>query len=151
TALATGRHASLFEKDWRDYSDEMKEKAHGKRVLVLGGAGSIGSSTVNVLSQFELACLHVVDHNENALVELVRSLRSRPEGLNIRDFRALPIDFGSAVMKRHLRTERPYDLLFNFAALKHVRSEKDISSTLQMFDTNLLKPIKCWQWLREVG
>jgi len=151
TALATGRFSSLFEKDWIDHLEEMKAKAHDQRTLVLGGAGSIGSSTVNVLSQFELGCLHVVDQNENALVELVRNLRSRPEGLEIRDFRALPIDFGSAVMRRHVKTERPYDLVFNFTALKHVRSEKDISSTLQMFDTNLLKPLKCWQWLREVG
>jgi len=151
TAIATGRFSSLFQKDWISRLHEVREKANCQRVLILGGAGSIGSSTVSVLSQFDLACLHVVDHNENALVELVRNLRSRPEALQIKDFRALPIDFGSPVMRRHLKIERAYDLIFNFAALKHVRSEKDICSILQMFDTNLVKPLKCWHWLQEVG
>ncbi len=151
TAIATGRSSSLFQKDWLSHLDEISRKTRGQRVLVLGGAGSIGASTVKVLSEFDLACLHVVDHNENALAELVRDLRSRPEGLVIKDFRALPIDFGSPVMRRYLKTERAYDLIFNFAALKHVRSEKDVCSVLQMFDTNLLKPLKCWQWLQEVG
>jgi FlaA1/EpsC-like NDP-sugar epimerase len=151
TAIATGRSSSLFQGDWLNHINEISKKTAGKRVLVLGGGGSIGASTVRVLSEFDLDCLHVVDHNENALAELVRDLRSRPEGLVIKDFRALPIDFGSQVMRRYLKTERPYDLVFNFAALKHVRSEKDVCSVLQMFDTNLLKPAKCWQWLQETG
>jgi FlaA1/EpsC-like NDP-sugar epimerase len=54
-------------------------------------------------------------------------------------------------MRRFLKDERPYDWVFNFAALKHVRSEKDISSVLQMFDTNLLKPLQCWRWVVEMG
>jgi FlaA1/EpsC-like NDP-sugar epimerase len=151
TAIATGRNYSLFQEDWLTHLEEMNQKTKGQRVLVLGGGGSIGSSTVGVLSHFDLACLHVVDQNENALAELVRDLRSRVEGLAIRDFRALPIDFGSPVMRRYLKTERAYDIVFNFAALKHVRSEKDVCSVLQMFDTNLLKPLKCWQWLQEFG
>ena len=151
TAIATGRSSSLFQEDWLSHLDEMSGKLKGQRVLVLGGAGSIGSSTVGVISQFDLACLHVVDHNENGLAELVRDLRSRPAGLIIKNFRALPIDFGSPVMQRYLKTERAYDVVFNFAALKHVRSEKDVCSVLQMFDTNLLKPLRCWQWLQEYG
>ncbi len=151
TAIATGRSSNLFWEDLTSRANELRQKTDGRRVLVLGGAGSIGASTVNVLSEFDLACLHVVDHNENALAELVRNLRSRPEGLEVRDFRAVPIDLGSSVMKRYLTTERAYDLVLNFAALKHVRSEKDICSVLQMFDTNLLKPLRCWQWLGETG
>jgi hypothetical protein len=50
---------------------------------------------VSLLSQFDPACLHVVDHNENALAELVRDLRSRSGGLRVHEFRAVPIDFGS--------------------------------------------------------
>ena len=34
------------------------------------------------------------------------------------------------------------DLVMNFAALKHVRSEKDTYSILQMLDTNIFKPVK---------
>jgi len=151
TAFATGRSSSMFLEDWTNHIDELHEKIDGRRVLVLGGAGSIGASTVYLLSSFDLACLHVVDHSENALAELVRDLRSRASGFHIKDFRALPLDFGSPVMKRHIVTEKPYDLVFNFAALKHVRSEKDVCSVLQIFETNLLKPIRCWCWLLDRG
>jgi FlaA1/EpsC-like NDP-sugar epimerase len=54
-------------------------------------------------------------------------------------------------MRRFLQSEPRYDWLLNFAAIKHVRSEKDIPSLLQMFDTNLLKPLQCWQWMLEKG
>jgi FlaA1/EpsC-like NDP-sugar epimerase len=149
TVAATGRNADLFAEDLQRHWQEIREAVEGRRLLVLGGAGSIGSSTVSLLSEFDVACLHVVDQNENALAELVRDLRSRPVGLGIRDFRTLPIDLGSPTMYRHLRMERPYDLVLNFAALKHVRSEKDICSVLQILDTNLLKPLKCWRWLQD--
>ncbi len=150
-AVATGRSSDLFLEDLRRHSGEIRDSTEGRRVLVLGGAGSTGASTVSLLSEFGLSSLHVVDQNENALAELVRDLRSRSGGLCVRDFRALPIDFGSPVMWRYLKTERPYDLVLNFAALKHVRSEKGICSLLQMLDTNLLKPLRCWRWIQDAG
>jgi len=106
---------------------------------------------VSLLSHFDPACLLVVDHNENALADLVRDLRSRSGGLRVREFRAAPIDFGSPIMLRFLKTERNYDWVFNFAAMKHVRSDKDVCSLLQMFNTNLLKPMACWRWLEDPG
>jgi len=151
SALATGRTADLFAEDIQRHSVYMREQFEGRRALVLGGAGSIGAATVNLLSTLGISCLHIVDQNENALAELVRDLRSRQEGLSVRDFRAVPIDLGSPIMRRFLKEERPYDWVFNFAALKHVRSEKDISSVLQMFDTNLLKPLQCWRWILDMG
>jgi FlaA1/EpsC-like NDP-sugar epimerase len=150
-ALATGRSEDLFAEDLRRNADKIRLQLEGRRVLVLGGAGSIGASTVSLLSQFDPACLHVVDHNENALAELVRDLRSRSGGLRVHEFRAVPIDFLSPIMLRFLKTERPYDWVFNFAAMKHVRSDKDVCSLLQMFNTNLLKPMACWRWLEDTG
>src|SRR5271165_4603733 len=150
-SIATGRSRDLFEEDLRRHPADIRDQFEGRRVLVLGGAGSIGSSTVGLLSQFSPAALHVVDQNENALAELVRDLRSRKEGLRVTDFRTLPIDLGSPLMLRFLVSERPYDWVLNFAAIKHVRSEKDVFSILQMFDTNLVKPAACWQWIRETG
>jgi FlaA1/EpsC-like NDP-sugar epimerase len=72
--LASGRSDDLFAEDLRRHSDQVRVQLEGLRVLVLGGAGSIGASTVSLLSEFDPACLHVVDHNENALAELVRDL-----------------------------------------------------------------------------
>ena len=67
------------------------------------------------------------------------------------NFRTLPIDFRVGIMRRFLTSESPYDLILNFAAIKHVRSEKDTCSVLQMLDTNVIKPARFLQWMRDRG
>lgn len=136
---ATGRKTSLFESDMASNHSHIAKVIEGGRVLAIGAAGSIGSETIKVLAQFRPRTLHVIDQNENGLAELVRQFRSAPQSIVPDDFRTLPIDYGSAAMHYFLDSEAPYDLVVNFAALKHVRSEKDSFSTLQMFDTNIAK------------
>jgi FlaA1/EpsC-like NDP-sugar epimerase len=64
-SLATGRDESLFAEDIQRSSAVLRERISGKRILVIGGAGSIGSSTVRSIVPFAPAALHVVDQNEN--------------------------------------------------------------------------------------
>ena len=52
-------------------------------------------------------------------------------------------------MERLLTDSPPYDVVLNFVALKHVRSEKDIYSVLQMFDTNLVRHSRFKRWLAD--
>jgi FlaA1/EpsC-like NDP-sugar epimerase len=150
-AIATGRVGSLFEADIAQSKDALANALSGKRVLAIGGAGSIGSSTVLQVAMRHPDALHVVDQNENGLAELVRQLRSQPDIWAANDFQTLPLDYGSAAMRHFLSSQPPYDLVMNFAALKHVRSEKDPFSTLQMFETNLLKQERFMRWLAETG
>jgi FlaA1/EpsC-like NDP-sugar epimerase len=150
-ALATGRVESLFSGDVESHRQELLARIGGSRILVIGGSGSIGAATVAAMAVYRPESLHVVDHNENTLVELVRTLRSDPAGLSVPDFRCLPIDFGSTIMQRMLREESPYDYVLNFAALKHVRSEKDVCSLLQMLNTNLIKQTWLLRWLAAKG
>ncbi len=124
----------FFDADWDSRKAQIRERVAGKRLLVVGGAGSIGSSTIRELVAFRPDTLHVVDLNENSLVELVRDYRSGPHNGFVRDFRSLPLDFGSKIMGHFLDQESPYDLVLNFAALKHVRSEKDVWSILRMLE-----------------
>jgi len=145
--LATGRSDSLFEHDLQLHGQALRERIAGARVLVVGGAGSIGASTISCALAFEPAALDVVDIDESALAELVRDLHARPEGLRIRNFRCLPLDYGGQLMERLLAETSPYDLVLNFAALKHVRSEKDLYSLLQMLDVNLVKQARFKDWL----
>ena len=72
----TNRETSMFLKDIENNKEALKEKTAGKSVLVVGGAGSIGSSFIKAILPFKPASLVVVDTNENALAELTRDLRS---------------------------------------------------------------------------
>lgn len=149
--IATGRSGSLFDGDMAAVMAQLRDAVGGRRILAIGGAGSIGSSTVLELAALRPDALHIVDQNENGLAELVRQMRSRPQGWSARDFRTLPLDYGSATMAHFLRSEKPYDIVLNFAALKHVRSEKDPYSTLQIFETNLAKQARLMRWLADTG
>jgi FlaA1/EpsC-like NDP-sugar epimerase len=147
--LATGREDSLFASDLLNRAQELVERLGGARVLVIGGAGSIGSSTVRQMLRFSPSAIHVVDISENNLAELVRDLRGGEQPMPIQDFRTIVLDYGSPVMHRLLQEEPRYDYVLNFAAVKHVRSEKDVYSILQMVDTNILKQARLLGWLDE--
>jgi len=72
-AIAVGREKSVFAEDIENNAAQLTDSIKGSRILVIGGAGSIGSSTIETLSSFKPAALHVVDQNENGLAELVVS------------------------------------------------------------------------------
>jgi FlaA1/EpsC-like NDP-sugar epimerase len=150
--VVTRRIESLFQTDLTAQADNIAEKLEGRRVLVVGGGGSIGSATTRLLLDYGPSTVHVVDQNENYLAELMRYLRSRPQGLKNVELHTLPLDYGSPIMQRFLsEIDRPFEIVLNFAALKHVRSEKDIYSILQMLDTNVVRHARFKRWLFEHG
>lgn len=149
--IATGRRHSLFAADVRQRHDQLSEAISDRRLLVTGGGGSIGSSTIRHILRFRPAALHIVDIAENALAELARDFRSDAEVRLPPDTRFLPIDFGGGSTQRLLRAEPAYDAVLHFAAHKHVRSEKDVPSLLQMIDTNVVKLGKFLVWLDQFG
>lgn len=149
SAIATGRPHSLFSEDLDDHHDAITERVRGCRVLAIGAAGSIGSNTIRTLSRYQPLAIHVIDQNENALAELVRLMRSQSEPFNVEDFQLLPLDYGSALTRSFVALNGPYDIVLNFAAIKHVRSEKDPFSILQMIDTNLIKQARFLNLLKE--
>lgn len=148
--VATGRESELFADDLAGCDEVLRDRIEGRRVLAVGAAGSIGASTVRALAAYRPRALHVIDQSENSLAELVRDLRSGSAPFEVEDFRALPLDYGAPVTFRFLRESGPYDLILNFAALKHVRSEKDVYSLVQMLDTNLVKQVRFLRWLAEL-
>ncbi|MBS7313655.1 MAG: polysaccharide biosynthesis protein, partial [Bacteroidales bacterium] len=72
----TGRPVSMFETDIKANSQKLTAEIKGKKVCVIGGAGSIGSSFIKAVLRFEPKSVVVVDLNENGLAELVRDVRS---------------------------------------------------------------------------
>lgn len=134
----TGRPQSLFESDIEQSSDVLRQEICGKAALVIGGAGTIGSSYIKELLRFEPSRLLVVDTNENGLAELVRDVRS--SDLRVPDeFTTYPMDLGHPLTMRMIDQEGPFDIVANFAALKHVRSEKNALTTAYLVDNNVTK------------
>ena len=80
----TFRPSSMFEADIKANADKLTQEIKGKKVCVIGGAGSIGSSFIKAVLRFEPASVVVVDLNENGLAELVRDVRST-QGLYVPD------------------------------------------------------------------
>lgn len=145
----TGRQKSLLSADFLQYNKELKKRINGKRVLVIGGAGSIGSSYIKAILKFNIKKIVVVDINENGLTELVRDVRSST-GYNIpEEFITYPINFGDRVFEKIFRYHGPFEIIANFAAHKHVRSEKDIFSIEAMIENNVLRARKLLNLLLE--
>ena len=135
----TKRETSLFEDDIIKYKDVLSANIKGKSVLVIGGAGTIGSSYIKAILNFQPARLYVVDTNENGLTELTRDLRSKHKQYIPDDYKTYPMNFGDEVFRKMFVNEGPFHIVANFAAHKHVRSEKDHYSIEAMIDNNVFK------------
>lgn len=134
----TKRPESMFINDIENNSNALSQKIFGKSVCVIGGAGSIGSSFVKAILKFEPATLVVVDTNENALAELTRDLRSTKGQYVPKNYVTYPMDFASETFKKMFRSYGGFDIVGNFSAHKHVRSEKDIYSVEALLKNNVL-------------
>lgn len=138
TRQITGRPDSLFASDLQASRDTLEQEIRGKSVLVIGGAGTIGSSYIKQMLPFEPARVLVVDTNENGLAELIRDVRS--SSLKVPDeLTTYPMDLGHPLTLRMINGEGPFDIVANFAALKHVRSEKNVLTTAYLIDNNVTK------------
>ena len=147
--FVTKREESLLKSDLEKFSPELKKRIDAKNVLVIGGAGTIGSSYIKAILKFNISKLVVVDINENGLTELVRDLRSST-GFNIPEtFITYPVNFGDKVFEKILKEHGPFQIVANFAAHKHVRSEKDIFSIEAMIENNVLRARKLLDLLLE--
>lgn len=144
------RNQSLFLPDIKVNERKLKEEINGKSVLVIGGAGSIGSSFIRAILRFEPAKLVVVDLNENGLAELTRDLRST-DGLKVPEiYLTYTLDFADPIFERIFREHNGFDIVANFSAHKHVRSEKDRHSVEALLRNNVLKARNLLDLLSEI-
>lgn len=145
----TKRPVSMFQADILANQDVLTQKIKGKCVLVIGGAGSIGSSFIKAVLPFRPETLVVVDTNENGLAELTRDLRSTCGMYVPEDYVTYPMDFASRVFEKMFRARGGFDIVANFSAHKHVRSEKDIYSVEALIQNNVLHAKKLLDLLAE--
>ncbi len=109
--------------------DALKTYLKGKRVLVSGAAGSIGSELIRQLVRFEVEQVVASDISESGLFELEQEMRNQfpdfPLRTAIADVRDGPkVDW-------LLRTVRPH-LVFHAAANKHVpMMEREVGESVK--------------------
>lgn len=144
------RQESLFQQDIEVNKEDLFQEIKGKSILVIGGAGSIGSSFIKAILKFEPLKLIVVDLNENGLAELTRDLRST-EGMKVPEtYLTYTLDFVDPIFERMFRENGGFDIVANFSAHKHVRSEKDKYSVEALLKNNVFKAKKLLDLLVEI-
>lgn len=136
----------LFVRDFAQYGERLRALLADRRVMVLGAAGSIGRATVEILLSCRPAHTQLIDLSENNLTELTRHLRNRfPD--NPPEFDCWALDFTGVPFRALLEDSQP-DIILNFAAFKHVRSEKDQYTIAEMLRVNVLGNLRLLEWCR---
>ena len=130
-----------FDTDLKIFSDNLLSKIERKNILVIGGAGTIGSSYIKQILKYKPSRITVVDINENGLTELTRDLRSS----NLLDYNpeyvTYPVNLLSDTFNKIFNSES-WQIVANFSAHKHVRSEKDKISVEALIKNNVYGAIK---------
>jgi FlaA1/EpsC-like NDP-sugar epimerase len=130
-----------FLSDLQQQKEKLAAGIHGQKILVIGGAGTIGSNYIKELLAFQPSVLTVVDTNENGLTELTRDLRSSNLLDYNPDYITYPVNLLSDTFDKVFATEK-WDVVANFSAHKHVRSEKDKLSVEALIKNNVYGAIK---------
>jgi len=144
----TKRENSFFETDLINNKEKLSKEIKGKSILVIGGAGTIGSSYIKVALRYLPSEIIVVDTNENGLTELTRTLRSDSNIIVPESYLTYPMSFNSEVFYKMFESHGAFDIVANFAAHKHVRSEKDSFSIEAMIKNNVLDAKRLLDYLK---
>ena len=134
----TNRESSMYLEDITQNEIQLSNQIKDKSVLVIGGAGTIGSSFIKALLPFKPSKLIVVDINENGLTELTRDLRSSNVISMPEEYVTYPMSYADSVFYKMFKANNGFDIIANFSAHKHVRSEKDIFSVEALIKNNVI-------------
>ena len=135
------RKKKFFSTDYQKKEKEIKRSIKNSRIVVIGGAGSIGFSVVKLLISYNPKLIHIIDINENKLVEVVRYIRSSI-GYIEGKIETFSLDVGSKNFESLVKRNKGYDIWLNFSALKHVRSERDPFTLMRMIEVNFENTLK---------
>ena len=127
--------------DLDNNKSSLLKRIKDKNIIVIGGAGSIGFSYIKNILEYKPSKITIVDINENGLTELTRDLRSS----NLLDYKpeyiTYPVNLLSDTFDKIFNSES-WDVVANFSAHKHVRSEKDGISVEALIKNNVFGMIK---------
>ncbi len=130
-----------FDNDLNKFDDQLSLNIKRSNVLVIGGAGTIGSSYIKQILKYKPSKITVIDINENGLTELTRDLRSS----NLLDYNpeyiTYPVNLLSETFEKIFSSHK-WKVVANFSAHKHVRSEKDKISIEALIKNNIYGAVK---------
>lgn len=130
-----------FENDILQNKQMLSDKICDQNILVIGGAGTIGSNYIKQILKYKPSKITVVDINENALTELTRDLRSSHLLDHKPEYITYPVNLLSNTFDKIFNSET-WQVVANFSAHKHVRSEKDKISIEALIKNNVFGTIK---------
>ena len=106
-------------------------------VLITGAAGFIAQETLKHVLAAEPRVIYLLDSSENGLAALARTLVTRRPEDHPTEVHMVLADISSPLLDRALSQMGELDLVLHFAAVKHVRSERDPASALRILDVNV--------------
>ena len=114
---------ALFDRPPRQTDpDLVRSVVAGKRVLITGAGGSIGSELARICAAHEPSLVILMDRSDNALFEIDRQLRASHPGVNRR---VVLHDVVDAPRTLERMEELSPDIVFHAAAHKHVPLMED--------------------------
>ena len=119
----------------------LSNQIKGKNVLIIGGAGTIGSNYTKQILNFKPLKVTIVDINENGLTELTRDLRSTNYLDYGPEYITYPVNLLSNTFNK-IFSANQWHIVANFSAHKHVRSEKDKISIEALIKNNVYGALK---------
>ena len=130
-----------FNKSISNHKNLLNDNILYSNVLVIGGAGTIGSSYIKQILNYKPSNITVVDINENGLAELTRDLRSSDLLDYNPEYITYPVNLLSNTFDK-IFNSKSWQVVANFSAHKHVRSEKDEISVEALIKNNVFGAIK---------
>ena len=130
-----------FLEDLTAQNNFLHSQIKDKKILIIGGAGTIGSNYLKQVLKYKPSKIVVVDINENGLTELTRDLRSSTLLDYNPQYITYPVNLLSNTFDK-IFNSNTWDVVSNFSAHKHVRSEKDKISVEALIKNNVFGAIK---------
>ena len=113
------------------------ESCRDSVILITGAAGFIAQATLPHILAAKPKQLYLVDASENGLADLARKLAATRRPEHTTDIHMILADVTSPIFDRAVYSMGHVDLVLHFAAVKHVRSERDPASALRILDVNV--------------